>query len=204
MKKLNGSIGNNLKLKGSAGINTILSGSIKSIKVLKGSVESFIRSLTTRANIITRVIVNCSAMVRKKVKNLTVKIRVELSARAMAFKIAKSNITIRSVVNVKAKVYKVIKPTIGLDIVIGKSSLLSQLKDLTLGEMKDKTLKELSFSLGVLANIVRRTGNIDILPQVEMSVNAKVIRYRTLGDLKNMTLGEMKDMTLRELIEYEV
>lgn len=204
MKNLIGSIGESVRLKGSMAYQTILSGSIQTYVALKGSVAQFTRSLTTRANIITRVIVEVQAKVTRKIRNAFVNIKVTISARAKVFRKAKAITTIRTSMEVKPNVIRRISVLVGVDAVIGTSSLLANIKDRTLGEIKSLTLKQLMFTMGVVAKIVRVTGNAPINIKTEMNVVAKVIRKRTLGEIKSLTLGDIKNMTLNELIEYEV
>ena len=162
MKNLIGSIGESVRLKGSMAYQTILSGSIQTYVALKGSVAQFIGSLTTRANIITRVIVEAQAKVAGKIRNAFVNIRVAILARAKVFRKAKATTTIRTSMEVKPNVIRRISVLVGVDVVIGTSSLLTNIKDRTLGEIKSLTLKQLMFTMGVVAKIVRVTGNTPI------------------------------------------
>ena len=162
MKNLIGSIGESVRLKGSMAYQTILSGSIQTYVALKGSVAQFTRSLKTRANIITRVIVEAQVKVARKIRNAFVNIRV-------------------AIMEVKPNVIRRISVLVGVDVVIGTSSLLTNIKDRTLDEIKSLTLKQLMFTMGVVAKIVRVTGNTPINIKTEMNVVAKVIRKKNSG-----------------------
>ena len=153
MKNLIGSIGESVRLKGSMAYQTILSGSIQTYVALKGSVAQFTRSLTTRANIITRVLMNVKAKVLRRIRNTFVNIRITITARAKVFRKAKATATIRTSMNVKPSVIRRMNVLIGVDSVIGTSSLLGNIKDRTLGEIKSLTLKQLMFTMGVVAKL---------------------------------------------------
>ena len=204
MRKLTGSIGEIVRVKGSIAYQTILSGSIKTMVTLKGSVATFTRSLSTRANIIMGWVLSVRAKVLRRIKNVFVSVKVSVVARAKVFKIAKGNMTVRTEMKARARVFRNISPTIGVDVVIGKSSLLNSIKDKTLNQIRNNTLKQITFAMGVLASIVRVTGNVPIIIQTEMTVDARVIRKRKLNDIKGMTLNDIKNMTLSDLVEYEV
>lgn len=192
-----------LKLKASTATQVILSGSTQQLIKLKGSVVTFATSLTTRAIILPKVTLIVKAFCRKFVKNSVVISRVQLSAKAMVRKFSKVILNIKVIIYAKATVNKNAKAIITFEPIIGKDSLLSQIKNKTLGTIKTLTLKELTFSVGVRAFVIKKA-MLNFLPKVSINANAVVVRKTKLVDIKAQTLGQIKNDTLKELTEYNV
>lgn len=190
-----------LKLKASTATQIILCGSTANIIKLRASVVTFAKSLTTRATILSRVLLTVKAITKKIIKNMTIKSQFYMVMKAKCVKHSKALLNSRILINISSIVRKNAKVTIGFAPVIGKSSILLSIKDKTLGQLKSMTLKEITFALGVRAFVIKRM-SILLNSQVTVLITPMIVRKTKLSDIKNQTLGTIKTETLRELTEY--
>lgn len=201
--RLKGSILQSIKLKASTATQIVLSGSTNQIIKLKASVVTFATSLTTRASILPKVTLFIKAMSKKNIKNLLTQSRVAMIVTLVVDKFSKAFLNIKATILVRASVEKNARAIIEPSSAFGASSVLRNIKDKTLGQIKTLTLKELTFAIGVRAFVIKKTTS-NIFERVTITVNATLVRKTKLSDIKNQTLGEIKTKTLKELTEYDV